>query len=156
MVLVRFAAAGRELIYLCLLFRTGGFCPLCKSRFRPSPHKIRLSYCRREVSARCPSVQVADAAVSLFPASAGSKGINTLDFPRESLVPRKALPSFGNLPPRGTMFPSGLPACPCSGYPSCSHTIDDPQPEQGKQALMPAPTLGRSQCLFFVNCGWNL
>ena len=34
---------------------------------------------------------------------------NTLDFPRESRVPRKALPSFGNLPPRGTLFLSGLP-----------------------------------------------
>ena len=34
---------------------------------------------------------------------------NTLDFPRESRVPRKALPSFGNLPPRGTLFTSGLP-----------------------------------------------
>ena len=34
---------------------------------------------------------------------------NTLDFPRESRVPRKALPSFGNLPPRGTLFPSRLP-----------------------------------------------
>lgn len=32
---------------------------------------------------------------------------NTLDFPRESRVPRKALPSFGNLPSRGTPFPSG-------------------------------------------------
>ncbi len=43
---------------------------------------------------------------------------NTLDFPRESRVPREVLPSFGNLPPRGTLFPSGHPACPCSSYPS--------------------------------------
>ena len=34
---------------------------------------------------------------------------NTLDFPRESRVPREVLPSFGNLPPRGTLFPSGHP-----------------------------------------------
>ena len=59
---------------------------------------------------------------------------NTLDFPTENRVPRKALPSFGNLPPKGTLFPSGLPACPCSGYPPCSHTMDAFLPEQVKQA----------------------
>ena len=49
---------------------------------------------------------------------------NTLDFPRESRVPREVLPSFGNLPPRGTLFPSGHPACPCSSYPSYPHMMD--------------------------------
>lgn len=59
-VLVRFAAAERELIYLCFLFRSGGFCPLCKSRFRPWPYKIRLPYCRQEGSACRLSAQIAD------------------------------------------------------------------------------------------------
>ena len=68
---------------------------------------------------------------------------NTLDFPRESRVPRKALPSFGNLSPRGTLFPSGLPACPCSGYPSCSHTMDAHLPEQVKQAQRFARAVGK-------------
>lgn len=63
------------LIYLCFLFRSGGFCPLCKSQFRPYPYKIRLTYCRREVPVRCPFAQVADVTASPFPASAGSKGI---------------------------------------------------------------------------------
>ena len=79
---------------------------------------------------------------------------NTLDFPRESRVPRKALPSFGNLPPKGMLFPSGLPACPCSGYPSCSRTMDAPLPEQVKQAQKFAHRPGKSLCLFLFSGGW--
>ena len=79
---------------------------------------------------------------------------NTLDFPRESRVPRKALPSFGNLSPRGTLFPSGLPACPCSGYPSCSHTMDAHLSEQVKQAQRFARAVGKFLCLFLFSGGW--
>ena len=103
---------------------------------------------------------------------------NTLDFPRESRVPRKALPSFGNLPPRGTLFtsglplptgvllapignpepkglcPSGLPTCPCRGYPFCSRTLDMLLAEQVKQAQRFARVAGRSLCLFLFNGGW--
>lgn len=46
---------------------------------------------------------------------------------------------------------SELPAHSCSGYSSCSHTIDDPLPEQDKQTLRPTLTLGRFRCLFFVS-----
>ena len=79
---------------------------------------------------------------------------NTLDFPWESRVPRKALPSFGNLSPRGTLFPSGLHACPCSGYPSCSHTMDALLPEQVKQAQRFARAVGKFLCLFLFSGGW--
>lgn len=49
------------LIYLCFLFRTGGFSFWGKSRFRPWPHKIRLSYYRRKVPVNCylPAQQMA-------------------------------------------------------------------------------------------------
>ena len=104
---------------------------------------------------------------------------NTLDFPRESRVPRKALPSFGNLPPRGTLFtsglplltgvllapignpepkglcPSGHPACPCSGYPSCSRTLDTLLLEQVKQAQRFAQVTGIFLCLFLFSGGWT-
>ena len=75
---------------------------------------------------------------------------NTLDFPRESRVPRKALPSFGSLPPRGTLFPSGHPACPCSGYPSCSRTLDTLLPEQVKTGTEICPDSGQISVPVFV------
>lgn len=74
---------------------------------------------------------------------------NTLDFPRESRVPRKAPPSFGNLLPRGTLFPSGHPTCPCSGYPSCFRTMGPLLLEQVKQAQRFARIVGKSLCLFW-------
>ena len=105
---------------------------------------------------------------------------NTLDFPRESRVPRKALPSFGNLPPRGTPFPSGdflcqqecysplletqsqrgrspsgHPTCSCNGYPSCSRTLDTLLPEQVKQAQIFAQVTGIFLCLFLFSGGWT-
>ena len=80
---------------------------------------------------------------------------NTLDFPTENRVPRKALPSFGNLPPKGTLFPSGHPACPCSGYPSCSRTLDTLLPEQVKQAQIFAQVTGIFLCLFLFSGGWT-
>ena len=79
---------------------------------------------------------------------------NTLDFPRKSRVPRKALPSFGNLPPRGTLFPSGHPTCPYSGYQSCSCTLDTLLPEQIKQAQRIAQVVGGFLCLFLFSGGW--
>lgn len=83
-----------------------------------------------------------------LPGDSRKQRYNTLDFPRESRVPRKALPSFGNLLPRGTLFPSGHPACPCSGYPSCFRTPDTLLPEQVKQAQRFARMASRSLCLF--------
>ena len=44
-----------------------------------------------------------------LPGDSRKQRYNTLDFPTENRVPRKALPSFGNLSPRGTLFPSGHP-----------------------------------------------
>ena len=89
-----------------------------------------------------------------LPGDSRKQRYNTLDFPWESRVPRKALPSFGNLSPRGTLFPSGLPACPCSGYPSCSHTMDALLPEQVKQAQRFARAVGKFLCLFLFSGGW--
>ena len=99
---------------------------------------------------------------------------NTLDFPRESRVPRKALPSFGNLPPRERcspldslcqqgcyspllddpepkeLCPSGHLACPCSGYPSCSCTMVPPYPNRKDQARKSTQNKGEFPCL--VHC----
>ena len=79
------AAAG--FIYLHFLFRTVGFCfsKILHLR-RSSHHKIRLSYCLRKAFAAT-LCHVAEYAANSFPASAGSKGINTLDFPTENRVP---------------------------------------------------------------------
>ena len=89
-----------------------------------------------------------------LPGDSRKQRYNTLDFPWESRVPRKALPSFGNLLPRGTLFPSGHPACPCSGYPSCFRTPDTLLPEQVKQAQRFARVAGRLLCLFLFSGGW--
>lgn len=65
----------KAFIYLCFLFRTGGFCfskilRLCCS----SHHKIRLSYCREKAFAAT-LCRTAEYTVNPFPASDGSKGI---------------------------------------------------------------------------------
>lgn len=58
------------------------------------------------------------------------------------------LAPIGNPEPKG-LCPSGRPACPCSGDPSCSHTIDTLLPEQVKQAQRFARIAGKSLCLFW-------
>ena len=79
---------------------------------------------------------------------------NTLDFPTENRVPtRMLLAPIGNPEPKG-LRPSGHPACPCSGYPFCSHTMDAPLPEQVKQAQKSAHYPGKSLCLFLFSSGW--
>ena len=149
-----FAAAGRGMIYLCFLFRSGGFCPLCKSQFCPCPYKIRQPYCPPRSVCPLPICPGCRCRRQPLPGVSRKQRYNTLDFPWESRVPRKALPSFGNLSPRGTLFPSGLPACPCSGYPSCSHTMDALLPEQVKQAQRFARAVGKFLCLFLFSGGW--
>ena len=89
-----------------------------------------------------------------LPGDSRKQRYNTLDFPTENRVPRKALPSFGNLPPRGTLFPSGHPTCPYSGYPSCSYTMDVLLSGQVKQAQRFAHVVGRFLCLFLFSSGW--
>ena len=79
---------------------------------------------------------------------------NTLDFPRESRVPTgMLLAPIGNPEPKG-LCPSGHPACPCSGYPSCFRTPDTLLPEQVKQAQRFARVAGRLLCLFLFSGGW--
>ena len=102
----------------------------------------------------------------------GRKRYNTLDFaskivcqvelrplwiplPRATLFPfgypmptGMLLAPIGNPEPKG-LCPSGRPACPCSGDPSCSHTIDTLLPEQVKQAQRFARIAGKSLCLFW-------
>ena len=79
---------------------------------------------------------------------------NTLDFPTENRVPTGVLLApIGNPEPKG-LCPSGHPACPCSGYPSCFRTMDTLLPEQVKQALKFARVAGRFLCLFLFSGGW--
>ena len=113
---------------------------------------------------------------------------NTLDFPRESRVPRNCwflwilpvkgerIPSehprqretlfpfeiplptgmllapIGNPEPKG-LCPSGHPACPCSGYPPCSRTLDMFLPEQVKPAQRFARIAGIFLCRFLFSDG---
>ena len=79
---------------------------------------------------------------------------NTLDFPTENRVPTgMLLAPIGNPEPKG-LRPSGHPACPCSGYPSCFRTPDTLLPEQVKQAQRFARVAGRLLCLFLFSGGW--
>ena len=79
---------------------------------------------------------------------------NTLDFPTENRVPTGVLLApIGNPEPKG-LCPSEHPACPCSGYPSCSHMMDMLLPEQVKQAQRFARVAGRFLCLFLFSGGW--
>ena len=83
------------------------------------------------------------------------KGITTLDFPGESRVPTgMLLAPIGN-PESKRLRPSGHPACPCSDYPSCSHTMDAPLPEQVKQAQRFARIAGRFLWLYLFSGGWT-
>lgn len=66
---------------------------------------------------------------------------NILDFPRESRVPRKALPSFGNLPPRGTPFPSGDFLCQQE---CCSPLLEN----QSQRDCVPLDTLVFVACVY--------
>jgi len=64
------------------------------------------------------------------------------------------LAPIGNPEPK-RLRPSGHPACPCSDYPSCSHTMDAPLPEQAKQAQRFARIAGRFLCLYLFSGGWT-
>ena len=100
------------------------------------------------------SARTADGEASPFPASAGNKRYNTLDFPAENRVPTgMLLAPIGNPEPKG-LRPSGHPIYSCGGYPSCSHTMDAPLPEQVKQAQRFARIVGRFLCLFLFSSGW--
>ena len=80
---------------------------------------------------------------------------NTLDFPTENRVPTgMLLAPIGNPEPK-RLRPSGHPACPCSDYPSCSHAMDAPLPEQAKQAQRFARIAGRFLCLYLFSGGWT-
>ena len=80
---------------------------------------------------------------------------NTLDFPTENRVPTgMLLAPIGNPEPKG-LCPSGHPSRPCSGYPSCSRTLDTLLPEQVKQAQRFARIAGRFLCLFLFSGGWT-
>ena len=59
------------------------------------------------------------------------------------------LAPIGNPEPKG-LRPSGHLACPCSGYPSCSCTLDMLLPEQVKQALEICPGDGQISVPVFV------
>ena len=80
---------------------------------------------------------------------------NTLDFPTENRVPTGVLLApIGNPEPKG-LCPSGHPACPCSGYPSYSRTLDTLLPEQVKHAQRFTRIAGRFLCLFLLSGGWE-
>ena len=86
-VLVCRCGGTRAFIYLCFLFRTVGFCfskipHLCRN----SRHKIRLSYCRRKVSAYryLPCCRARRQPLSRV---SRKQRYNTLDFPTENRVP---------------------------------------------------------------------
>ena len=79
---------------------------------------------------------------------------NTLDFPRKVVCQQGCCsPLLDDPEPKG-LRPSGHSACPCSGYPSCSHTMDVLLPEQVKQAQRFARVAGRFLCLFLFSGGW--
>ena len=87
--------------------------------------------------------------------SSAEQRYNTLDFPTENRVPTgMLLAPIGNPEPK-RLRPSGHPACPCSDYPSCSHTMDAPLPEQAKQAQRFARIAGRFLCLYLFSGGWT-
>ena len=89
-----------------------------------------------------------------LPGASRKQRYNTLDFPTENRVPTGVLLApIGNPEPKG-LCPSGLPTCPCSGYPSCSRTPDTLLPEQVKQAQKFARVAGRLLCLFLFSGGW--
>ena len=80
---------------------------------------------------------------------------NTLDFPTENRVPTgMLLAPIGNPEPKG-LCPSGHPACPCSGYPSCFRTPDTLLLGQVKQAQRFARIAGRFLCLYLFSGGWT-
>ena len=80
---------------------------------------------------------------------------NTLDFPTENRVPTGVLLApIGNPEPKG-LCPSGHPACPCIGYPSCSCTLDTLLPEQVKQTQRFTRVTGIFLCLFLFSGGWT-
>lgn len=149
-VLVHVAAAGRGLIYTSASFSgqsdfvSQKFC-ICVNTVVtksacPTAAEKRLSasicLCRRCRSQPLSSVS-------------RKQRYNTLDFPTENRVPTGLLLApIGNPEPKG-LCPSGRPACPCSGDPSCSHTIDTLLPEQVKQAQRFARIAGKSLCLFW-------
>ena len=90
-----------------------------------------------------------------FRLSSAPQRYNTLDFPTENRVPTgMLLAPIGNPEPK-RLRPSGHPACPCSDYPSCSHTMDAPLPEQAKQAQRFARIAGRFLCLYLFSGGWT-
>ena len=72
----------------------------------------------------------------------GRKRYNTLDF-ASKIVCRQGCypPPIGNPEPKG-LCPSGRPACPCSGDPSCSYTIDTLLPGTGKTGPEVCPNSG--------------
>ena len=90
-----------------------------------------------------------------FRLSSAPQRYNTLDFPTENRVPTgMLLAPIGNPEPK-RLRPSGHPACPCSDYPSCSHTMDAPLPEQAKQAQRFARIAGSFLWLYLFSGGWT-
>ena len=142
-------------IYLCFLLRPVGFC------FSKILHLCHLGVTK----SACPTVAEKCLSTAICPYSrwrsqplsrVGRKQrYNTLDFPTENRVPTgMLLAPIGNPEPK-RLRPSGHPACPCSDYPSCSHTMDAPLPEQAKQAQRFARIAGRFLCLYLFSGGWT-
>ena len=80
---------------------------------------------------------------------------NTLDFPTENRVPTGgAARPYWKPRAKGKLFPSGHPACPCSGYPSCFPHAGYAPTRTGKTGTEICPIAGKSLCLFLFSGGW--
>ena len=109
----------RGFIYLCFLFRTGGFCfskilRLCRN----SRHKTRLSYCREKAFAAtlCP---IAEYAANPFSRVSRRQRYNTLDFAEQNRVPTVMLRApIGNPAAKG-IFPLQFLISLAGAYTNC-------------------------------------
>ena len=131
-------------IYLCFLFRSGGFC--CKKILRLCQrccYKIRPPYCRPKVSVcrnlptqrRCRSQPLSGVS--------HKQRYNTLDFASKIVCQNRLCPLWIPLP-RATPFPFG---CPLPTW-LLSPLLDDPEPKR-------AALFGNSRIFFvgeYPNC----
>ena len=142
------------MIYLCFLFRSGGFCPLCKSQFCPCPYKNPPALLPAEKclpAAHLPKLQMPQSAP---PGDSRKQRYNTLDFRGKVVCQGRRCPPLETSCQGERCSPLDTPACPCSGYPSCFRTPDTLLPEQVKQAQRFARVAGRLLCLFLFSGGW--
>ena len=110
-------------VFCATYTRTAGFCS-CKS--------FILCILQPTKSACSAATENGLSGVGLPLSVSGRKRYNTLDFASKIVCQQGCYPPpIGNPEPKG-LCPSGRPACPCSGDPSCSHTIDTLLPGTGK------------------------